>query len=85
MNKRVGSYYTFNSTDAADYSPSDAFNFLTFSNGIKETFITVTITDDDLFEGTETFSYSIFGVSRTFAHLTLAPNVTTVNITDNDG
>ena len=85
MNKRAGSYYTCNSTGAADYSPSDAFNLLTFSNGINETFITVTITDDDLFEGTETFSYTLTDVSPTFAFLTVAQNVTTVNIIDNDG
>ena len=85
MNKRAGSYYTCNSTGAADYSPSDAFNSLTFTNGINETFITVTITDDNLFEGPETFSYSLVGVSPTFAFLTVAPNVTTVNISDNDG
>jgi hypothetical protein len=75
----------FHSIDADDYSPSFAFNFLTFSNGINETFITVTITDDDLFEGTETFSYTLTDVSPTFAFLTVAPNVTTVNIIDNDG
>ena len=45
----------------------------------------MTITDDDLFEGPETFSYSLFGVSPTFSLLTFAPNVTTVNIMDNDG
>ena len=75
----------FHSTDANDYSPSDAFNVLTFENGINETFITVTITDDDLFEGTETFSYSLFDIIPAFSLLTFAPNVTTVNITDNDG
>jgi hypothetical protein len=79
-------YSASGTAGAADYSPSDAFNFLTFSNGINETFITVTINDDSLFEGTETFSYTLIGVSGDkFAFLTLAPNVTTVNIIDNDG
>ena len=73
------------STDANDYSPSFSFNFLTFSNGITETFITVTITDDDLFEGTETFSYTLTSVSPAFSLLTFSPNVTTVNIINNDG
>ena len=75
----------FHSIDADDYSPSFAFNFLTFSNGINETFITVTITDDSLFEGPETFSYRLMGVIPAFSLLTFAPNMTTVNITDNDG
>ena len=45
----------------------------------------MTITDDDLFEGTETFSYTLFGVSRAFSDLTFLPAVTTVNVIDNDG
>ena len=82
------SYYiaTLYSTDANDFSPpSFAFNFLTFSNGTTEEFITVTITDDDMFEGTETFNYSLFKSDPVFDALTFAPNVTTFNIVDNEG
>ena len=72
----------FNSTDKHDYSPSFSFNILTFSNGINETFITVTIADDDLFEGTETFIYTL---TSDIPLLTFSPSMTTVNIIDNEG
>ena len=43
----------------------------------------MTITDDDLFEGTETFNYSI--TRSSVDGPAFVPDVTTVNIIDNEG
>ena len=75
-----------------DYSPPSDSSFYNFSQTASKTqCLTITIFDDQVYEGTEDFTGQLVGVLTgggvvpNIPRLTIRPRQTTIQITDNDG
>ena len=75
-----------------DYSPPSDSSFYNFSQTASTTqCLTITIFDDQIYEGTENFTGQLFGVLTdgvvvpNIPRLTIQPRQTTIQVTDDDG
>ena len=75
-----------------DYSPPSDSSFYNFSQTASKTqCLTITVFDDQVYEGTEDFTGQLVGVLTgggvvpNIPRLTTRPRQTTIQITDNDG
>ena len=69
---------------ASDDFSETAGMMLDFDQSTRNVLVNISISDDSLVEGTETFQVSLAAVDRILPY-TVTPSLTTVYILDNDG
>ena len=69
---------------ASDDFSGTAGMMLDFDQSTRNVLVNISISDDSLVEGTETFQVSLTAVDRILPY-TVTPSLTTVYILDNDG